>query len=48
MDLHRKNLFAEIRLVITVAVYSYMSLVPIIQPPVIKGLTTAEERSEWI
>jgi len=37
--------FAE-RLVgpITVAAYSYMSLVPIIQPPVIKALTTKEER----
>jgi sodium ion-translocating decarboxylase beta subunit len=29
---------------ITVAAYSYMSLVPIIQPPVIKLLTTKEER----
>ncbi|NLW02676.1 MAG: sodium ion-translocating decarboxylase subunit beta [Clostridiaceae bacterium] len=29
---------------ITVAAYSYMSLVPIIQPPVIKLLTTPEER----
>lgn len=29
---------------ITVAAYSYMSLVPIIQPPVIRTLTTAEER----
>jgi sodium ion-translocating decarboxylase beta subunit len=29
---------------ISVAAYSYMSLVPIIQPPVIKLLTTAEER----
>lgn len=29
---------------ITVAAYSYMSLVPIIQPPVIKALTTKEER----
>jgi sodium ion-translocating decarboxylase beta subunit len=29
---------------ITVAAYSYMSLVPIIQPPVIKALTTREER----
>jgi len=29
---------------ITVAAYSYMSLVPIIQPPVIKLLTTSEER----
>lgn len=29
---------------ITVAAYSYMSLVPIIQPPVIRLLTTADER----
>jgi len=29
---------------ISVAAYSYMSLVPIIQPPVIKLLTTSEER----
>ena len=29
---------------LTVAAYSYMSLVPIIQPPVIKALTTKEER----
>ena len=29
---------------ITVAAYSYMSLVPIIQPPVIKALTTKKER----
>ena len=29
---------------ITVAAYSYMALVPIIQPPVIKALTTTEER----
>ena len=29
---------------ITVAAYSYMSLVPLIQPPVIKALTTPEER----
>jgi len=29
---------------IVVAAYSYMSLVPIIQPPVIKALTTKEER----
>ena len=29
---------------ITVAAYSYMALVPIIQPPVIKMLTTKEER----
>lgn len=29
---------------LSVAAYSYMSLVPVIQPPVIKALTTAEER----
>ncbi|MDR0958079.1 MAG: sodium ion-translocating decarboxylase subunit beta [Clostridiales bacterium] len=29
---------------ITVAAYSYMSLVPVIQPPVIKALTTKKER----
>jgi oxaloacetate decarboxylase beta subunit len=29
---------------ISVAAYSYMSLVPIIQPPVIRALTTVEER----
>lgn len=29
---------------IAVAAYSYMSLVPIIQPPIMKALTTAEER----
>ena len=30
---------------IAVAAYSYMALVPIIQPPIMKALTTAEERS---
>lgn len=30
---------------ISVAAYSYMSLVPIIQPPIIRALTTKEERS---
>jgi len=30
---------------ITVAAYSYMSLVPIIQPPVMKALTTKKERN---
>ena len=39
------NLFAgELIGPITVAAYSYMSLVPLIQPPVIKALTTTEER----
>lgn len=39
------NLFAP-RLIapITVAAYSYMALVPIIQPPVIRALTTKKER----
>lgn len=35
-----EHLFAPI----SVAAYSYMSLVPIIQPPVIRALTTLEER----
>jgi oxaloacetate decarboxylase beta subunit len=30
---------------IAVAAYSYMALVPIIQPPIMKALTTAEERA---
>ena len=30
---------------IAVAAYSYMSLVPIIQPPIMKLLTTKKERS---
>lgn len=30
---------------VAVAAYSYMSLVPIIQPPIMKALTTKEERS---
>ena len=30
---------------IAVAAYSYMALVPIIQPPIMKLLTTKEERS---
>jgi len=39
------NLFAQKYIgAITVAAYSYMSLVPIIQPPVIKALTTKKER----
>lgn len=29
---------------IAVAAYSYMALVPIIQPPIMKALTTPEER----
>lgn len=31
---------------ISVAAYSYMSLVPIIQPPVIKMLTTRDEKNK--
>lgn len=39
------NLFAPKYMgAITVAAYSYMALVPMIQPPVIKALTTKEER----
>ncbi len=39
------NLFAPRFMgAITVAAYSYMALVPMIQPPVIKALTTKEER----
>ena len=39
------NLFAPHLLApISVAAYSYMSLVPLIQPPVIKALTTSNER----
>ena len=29
---------------ITVAAYSYMALVPVVQPPIIKGITTKKER----
>lgn len=39
------NLFAQKYIgALSVAAYSYMSLVPIIQPPVIKALTTRKER----
>jgi oxaloacetate decarboxylase beta subunit len=39
------NLFAEKYLgALSVAAYSYMALVPIIQPPVIRALTTKKER----
>lgn len=34
----------ELLPVITIAAYSYMALVPIIQPPIIKALTTKKER----
>ena len=30
---------------IALAAYSYMALVPVIQPPIIKALTTKEERA---
>ncbi|MDH7479449.1 MAG: sodium ion-translocating decarboxylase subunit beta [Syntrophomonadaceae bacterium] len=33
---------------LSVAAYSYMSLVPIIQPPVIRALTTRKERSQFM
>ncbi len=39
------KLAPEILGAVAVAAYSYMSLVPIIQPPVIKSLTTKKERS---
>lgn len=44
------NLFAPKYMgAITVAAYSYMALVPIIQPPVIKALTTKKNaRSAWM
>ncbi|MHB1296338.1 MAG: sodium ion-translocating decarboxylase subunit beta [Anaerolineae bacterium] len=38
------NLAPELVGPITVAAYSYMSLVPVIQPPVMKALTTRKER----
>ncbi len=40
MKLGQKDLMGPI----AVAAYSYMSLVPIIQPPIMKALTTEEER----
>lgn len=40
MKLHQNNLMGPI----AVAAYSYMALVPIIQPPIMKALTTKEER----
>ncbi|NLC06402.1 MAG: sodium ion-translocating decarboxylase subunit beta [Syntrophomonadaceae bacterium] len=39
------KLAPELLAPLSVAAYSYMSLVPIIQPPVIKALTTKKERS---
>ncbi len=41
---HAKNLLGPI----TVAAYSYMSLVPVIMPPIIKLLTTKKERTTRI
>ena len=40
MKLHQTDIIGPI----AVAAYSYMSLVPIIQPPIMKALTTKEER----
>ncbi|MBS6176576.1 MAG: sodium ion-translocating decarboxylase subunit beta [Clostridiales bacterium] len=40
MKLHQTDIMG----LIAVAAYSYMSLVPIIQPPIMKALTTKEER----
>lgn len=40
MKLHQTEIMGPI----AVAAYSYMSLVPIIQPPIMKALTTKEER----
>ena len=40
MKLHQNDLMGPI----AVAAYSYMALVPIIQPPIMKALTTKEER----
>lgn len=39
------KLAPELMAVIAVAAYSYMALVPMIQPPIMKGLTTKKERS---
>ena len=39
------NLAPELLGAIAVASYSYMALVPIIQPPIMKALTTKEERT---
>ncbi len=41
MKLHQTDIMGPI----AVAAYSYMSLVPIIQPPIMRALTTKEERS---
>lgn len=38
------QLAPELLPVITIAAYSYMALVPIIQPPIMRALTTKEER----
>lgn len=38
------QLAPELLSVITIAAYSYMALVPVIQPPIMRALTTKEER----
>lgn len=38
------ELAPELLPVITIAAYSYMALVPVIQPPIMRALTTAKER----
>lgn len=38
------KLAPEMTAVVAVAAYSYMALVPLIQPPIMKGLTTKKER----
>ena len=40
-----KTLAPELLPAIAVAAYSYMALIPVIQPPIMKGLTTKKERS---
>ncbi len=40
-----KTLAAALLPAIAIAAYSYMALIPVIQPPIMKALTTKEERS---
>ena len=40
-----KTLAPELLSAIAIAAYSYMALIPVIQPPIMKGLTTKKERS---
>ena len=40
-----KTLAPELLPAIAIAAYSYMALIPVIQPPIMKGLTTKKERS---